>query len=135
MNADAVNGKRVVLVDDSIVRGTTSMKIVEMLRTNGAREVHMRIASPPTTHPCYYGVDTPKRQELIAAHLDENAIAAKIGADSLRFVRLESLFEAVHGARPDGRRMPYCAACFTGDYPIARIDDMHVELPLLLEEA
>ncbi len=134
VNADAVGGKRVVLVDDSIVRGTTSTKIVEMLRTNGAREVHMRIASPPTTHPCYYGVDTPKRNELIAAHLDENAIAAKIGADSLRFVRLESLFEAVHGQRPNGRRMPYCAACFTGDYPIELIDDMHMELPLLLEE-
>ncbi len=135
VNADVVNGKRVVLVDDSIVRGTTSTKIVEMLRSNGAREVHMRIASPPTTHPCYYGVDTPERDELIAAHMDEDAIADKIGADSLRFVKLESLFEAVHGQRPNGIRMPYCAACFTGDYPIQLIDDMPAELPLLLEES
>ncbi len=135
VNAATVDGKRVVLVDDSIVRGTTSMKIVEMLRANGAREVHMRIASPPTAHPCHYGVDTPERSELIAAHLDEASIAAKIGADSLRFIGIGSLIEAVHGERPDGRRMPYCAACFTGEYPIELVDDLHVELPLLLEKA
>ncbi len=134
VNAAAIDGQRIVLVDDSIVRGTTSTKIVDMLRSNGAREVHMRIASPPTTHPCYYGVDTPERDELIAAHMDEATIAKKIGADSLRFVKLESLFEAVHGQRPNGERMPYCAACFTGDYPISLIDDTSAELPLLLEK-
>ena len=106
-----------MLVDDSIVRGTTSTKIVEMLRTNGASEVHMRIASPPTTHPCYYGVDTPERKELIAAQMDESAIAAKIGADSLRFVRLESLFEAVHGGRPNGKRMPLLRRLLHGRLP------------------
>ena len=117
-NPATVRGKRVVLVDDSIVRGTTSRKIVAMMRAAGAAEVHMRIASPPTTNPCFYGVDTPDKDQLIAAKLDTDAIAKEIGADSLAFISIDGLYRAMGeaGRNPDGPQ--FCDACFTGDYPI-----------------
>ena len=117
-NPATVRGKRVVLVDDSIVRGTTSRKIVAMMRAAGAAEVHMRIASPPTTNPCFYGVDTPDKDQLIAAKLDVDAIAKEIGADSLAFISIDGLYRAMGEAsrNPDGPQ--FCDACFTGDYPI-----------------
>ncbi len=104
--------KRVVVIDDSIVRGTTSRKIVKMLKDAGAREVHVRIASPPTTWPCYYGIDTPSRQELIAASHSIDEIAKYITADSLGYLTLDGL----HATVGDPERMTYCSACFSGAY-------------------
>jgi amidophosphoribosyltransferase len=113
-----LEGKRVVLVDDSIVRGTTSRKIVRMMRTAGAREVHMRISCPPTISPCYYGVDTPSGRELIAANNSIEEIRNYIEADSLGYLSLEGLRECV-----DDRKR-YCYACYTGNYPtLVQIDD------------
>ena len=109
---DIVAGKRVVLIDDSIVRGTTSKKIVAMLKQSGAKEVHMRISSPPTQGPCYYGIDTPQRRELIASTNTIDEIRAYIEADSLRYLTEEGLLRAAN----DGAG--YCTACFTLDYPI-----------------
>ncbi|MDC0649795.1 amidophosphoribosyltransferase [Alphaproteobacteria bacterium] len=117
-NSATVRGKRVVLVDDSIVRGTTSRKIVAMMRAAGATEVHMRIASPPTTNPCFYGVDTPDKDQLIAAKLDIDAIAKEIGADSLAFISIDGLYRAMGEAGRNPDRPQFCDACFTGDYPI-----------------
>lgn len=117
-NRAALEGKRVILVDDSIVRGTTSRKIVEMVRHAGAAEVHMRISSPPTTHSCFYGIDTPERGKLLAARHTVEEMAKLIGADSLAFVSLEGLYRALgHDGREWGKPH-YCDACFTGDYPI-----------------
>ena len=107
-----IEGKRVVLVDDSIVRGTTSRKIVRMVRQAGAREVHMRISCPPTKSPCFYGVDTPTKRELIAANSSVEEIRLFIGADSLGYLSLAGLREAV-----DDTGHEYCYACYTGDYP------------------
>jgi amidophosphoribosyltransferase len=107
-----IKGKRVVLVDDSIVRGTTSRKIVRMVREAGATEVHMRISCPPTISPCYYGVDTPTREELIASSSTPEEICKYIGADSLGYVSLEGLKKAV-----DDTKGNYCTACYTGVYP------------------
>jgi len=117
-NPATVRGKRVVLVDDSIVRGTTSRKIVAMMRAAGAAEVHMRIASPPTTNPCFYGVDTPDRDQLIAAKLDIDAITKEIGADSLAFISIDGLYRAMGEASRNPNGPQFCDACFTGDYPI-----------------
>jgi amidophosphoribosyltransferase len=110
-----LEGKRVVLIDDSIVRGTTSRKIVGMVRAAGAREVHMRISSPPTTGPCYYGIDTPLKSELIASNNSVDEIRQYIAADSLAYLSQEGLLKAV-GDGPDQR---YCTACFSGRYPVA----------------
>ncbi len=109
---EVLEGKRVVVVDDSIVRGTTSRKIVFMLRSAGAREVHMRISSPPTTWPCYYGVDTPTRRELIASSHTVEEVRRYVAADSLAYLSLKGLLAAV--GKDDG----YCAACWTGRYPV-----------------
>jgi len=117
-NPAMVAGKRVILVDDSIVRGTTSRKIVSMVRAAGATEVHMRIASPPTTNPCFYGVDTPDRDQLIAALLDTDSIAAEIGADSLAFISIDGLYRAMGEVGRNSDKPQFCDACFTGDYPI-----------------
>jgi amidophosphoribosyltransferase len=117
-----LQGKRVILVDDSIVRGTTSMKIVSMVRAAGATEIHMRIASPPTTHSCFYGVDTPSRDHLMAAHLSTAEMAKKIGVDSLAFISLDGLYRAVGQSRRDMGAPQYCDACFTGEYPIPLTD-------------
>lgn len=109
-------GKRVVVVDDSLVRGTTSKKIVDMIRSAGAKEVHLRIAAPPTTHPCFYGVDTPTKAELIASRLDLEGIRAFVGADSLAYLSRAGLHQAVRGMTPS--QPGACDACFSGDYPI-----------------
>jgi len=106
-------GKRVVLVDDSIVRGTTSKKIVQMVREAGAAEVHMRIACPPTTHSCFYGIDTPKRQHLIASYLSHQEITDFVEADTLGYLAMEDLYGSVGD---DGTG--HCYACFTGEYPV-----------------
>jgi len=109
---DVLEGKRVVMVDDSIVRGTTTRGLVAMVRAAGATEVHMRISSPPITGPCYYGIDTPNREELVAANMTVDEIAAHIGVDSLGYLSLDGMLGAVPGG-PTG----FCHACFSGDYP------------------
>jgi len=106
-------GKRVILVDDSIVRGTTSRKIVRMVRDAGAREVHMRISCPPTVSPCYYGVDTPLKNQLIAANKTVEEIRDYIGADTLAYLSLEGL----RAACAEGEKTTYCTSCYTGIYP------------------
>jgi len=121
-NRAMLEGKRVVLVDDSIVRGTTSKKIVEMVRQAGAREVHMRISSPPTTHSCYYGIDTPERSKLMAAKHDVAEMGRIIGVDSLAFISLDGLYRALGKPGRDAARPEYCDACFTGDYAIRLAD-------------
>ena len=134
----ALAGRKVVLIDDSIVRGTTSRKIVSMVRHAGALEVHLRIASPPVRHPCFYGIDTPNKEHLLAAYKNDEAIAKAIDVDSIRFISLEGLYRAL-GKDPttDAHRVGrsgFCDACFSGDYPIARVDyDMGKkgDLPLL----
>ena len=121
-NRHAIEGKRVVLVDDSIVRGTTSRKIVEMVRQAGAKEVHMRISSPPTNHCCYFGIDTPEREKLLAARYDVDGMAKLIGVDSLAFISLDGLYKAVGEEARNPAAPQYCDACFTGDYPIMPTD-------------
>ncbi len=108
-----IEGKKVVVIDDSIVRGTTSKRIVQMLRDAGAKEVHMRIAAPPTTGPCYYGVDTPTKEELIANKMDVNDICKYIEADSLAYLSISGIIKAIQDKKDN-----YCFACFDGDYPI-----------------
>ena len=112
-NRGIIAGKRIVLVDDSIVRGTTSKKIVEMLKAAGATEIHMRISSPPTKHSCFYGVDTPDADELMANKMDLEAMRQAIGVDSLAFVSFEGMYRAVGKPRDS-----HCDACFSGDYPV-----------------
>ncbi|MEO5866343.1 MAG: amidophosphoribosyltransferase [Sphingomonas sp.] len=125
-NRALIAGKRVILVDDSIVRGTTSLKIVQMMRDAGAAEVHMRIASPPTRHSCFYGVDTPERAKLLASRHDVPEMTDFIHADSLAFVSIDGLYKALgeHG-RAD-IRPSHCDACFTGDYPTTLTDQDEV---------
>lgn len=112
-NAAIVEGKRVVLIDDSIVRGTTSKKIVKMLKDAGAKEVHMRISSPPTKFSCFYGIDTPNSSDLIANNHSVEEIRKYLGADSLSYLSTEGLYKAVRG---DEKQTGFCNACFTGDY-------------------
>ena len=113
-----LEGKRVILIDDSIVRGTTSRKIVRMMRDAGAREVHMRVSCPPTISPCFYGVDTPSKRQLIAANKSVEEIREYIGADSLAYLSLEGLKQACG----EGEQTTYCSACYTGDYPTKNVD-------------
>ena len=122
-----LEGKRVVLVDDSIVRGTTSRKIVSMIKAAGAREVHMRISCPPTVSPCYYGIDTPHRDELIAAKYSVDEIRDFMGADTLSYLSIEGLREAV-----GSRHNHYCTACYTKDYPVPppRDEDAYLQMVL-----
>ena len=138
-NRAQLQGKRVVLVDDSIVRGTTSKKIVQMVRDAGAREVHFRIASPPTTHSCFYGVDTPNRQDLLAHRLSVEEMRQFIDADSLAFIPMEALYRAMGEASRDTKRPQFCDACFSGDYPIELTDvdggRKRAQLSLLAEVA
>ena len=108
---EAVAGKRVIMIDDSIVRGTTSDRIVKMLRDAGATEVHMRISSPPFLYPCYFGTDVPAREQLIAYNRTVEEIRQVIGADTLAYLKLERLSDMVGG-------LPYCSGCFTGKYPL-----------------
>ncbi|HWU25161.1 MAG TPA: amidophosphoribosyltransferase [Rhizomicrobium sp.] len=121
-NRAQLKGKRVVLVDDSIVRGTTSKKIVEMVRDAGASEVHFRIASPPTTHSCFYGVDTPNKEELLAHRMSIEEMRSYICADSLAFVSIGGLYRATGEAGRNARMPQFCDACFSGDYPIQLAD-------------
>jgi amidophosphoribosyltransferase len=126
-----LQGKRVVLVDDSIVRGTTSRKIVKMVRAAGASEVHMRISCPPTVSPCFYGVDTPRRAELIGATHSIEEIRRYIGADSLSYLSLDGMLSAV-----GSKRSSYCTSCYTGQYPVAfpRDEAAYLQLALKLAE-
>ena len=110
---DVLGGKRVVVVDDSIVRGSTSRNLVKVLRDAGAREVHMRISSPPVTHPCFYGIDTDNQDQLLAARLSSEQIGAHIGVDSLAYLNRDGMLEAT-----DQADKPFCSACFDGNYPV-----------------
>jgi len=121
-NRAVVSGKRIVLIDDSLVRGTTSLKIVQMMRDAGAREVHMRIASPPITHSDYYGIDTPERDKLLAATHDVEGMRKFIGADSLAFLSVEGIYRAMGYERRDPLRPQFTDHCFTGDYPTPLTD-------------
>ncbi len=121
-NPKVLAGKSVVLVDDSIVRGTTSQKIVQMVRDAGAREVHMRIASPPTMSSCYYGVDTPEKSKLLASRMSVEEMAAFIRVDTLEFLTIDGLYRAVGEAGRDSDAPQFCDACFTGAYPTRLLD-------------
>jgi amidophosphoribosyltransferase len=130
---DAIRGKRLVVVDDSIVRGTTTRQIVTALREAGASEIHIRITCPPIAWPCFYGIDMPTRQELIGADLSVDEICAYVGADSLGYLSLDGMVEAAGGPKED-----YCRACFDGEYPIPIPDGVgkflledRLRLPLL----
>jgi amidophosphoribosyltransferase len=132
-NSALVDGKGIVLIDDSIVRGTTSVKIVQMMRDAGAREVHMRIASPPTKHSCFYGVDTPERAKLLAAQMNVDQMRDYINADSLAFVSIEGLYRAL-GDERDAAAPQRCDACFTGAYPtmLTDVSEKDTGVPLSL---
>ncbi len=128
-NRAMIDGKRIVLIDDSIVRGTTSVKIVQMLRDAGAAEVHMRIASPPTRHSCFYGVDTPERSKLLAANMDVERMREYIKVDSLAFLSIDGLYRALGEDLRLDDAPQYCDACFTGDYPTRLTDFEEAEVP------
>jgi amidophosphoribosyltransferase len=136
-NRAMLHGKRIVLIDDSIVRGTTSIKIVQMLREAGASEIHMRVASPPTRHSCFYGVDTPERAKLLAAQMDVENMRDFIKVDSLAFLSIEGLYCALGEDMRDDINPQFCDACFSGDYPTVLTDQEDFEnrhqLPLLAE--
>ncbi len=121
-NSAYIKGKSIVLVDDSIVRGTTSRKIVDMMRQAGAKEVHMRITSPPTSHCCFYGVNTPSTEELLANSKNVDEICEYIGADSLAYISTDGLYRAVGEAKRNNKAPQFCDACFTGDYPVELVD-------------
>ncbi len=121
-NKHMLEGKRVILVDDSIVRGTTSQKIVQMVRDAGASSVHMRIASPPTRASCFYGVDTPESHKLLASRMSIEEMQDFIRVDSLGFISLDGLYRAAGEASRDNDSPQYCDACFSGEYPTALTD-------------
>ena len=125
-NRGVVTGKRVALIDDSVVRGTTSVKIVQMMRDAGAREVHFRIACPPITHPDFYGIDTPEREKLLAAQMDLEGMRAFMGADSLSFLSVDGIYRAMGYAKRDNLHPQFTDHCFTGDYP-TRLTDVMAE--------
>ncbi|MGL5942672.1 MAG: amidophosphoribosyltransferase [Waterburya sp.] len=125
---DALQGKRIIIVDDSIVRGTTSKKIVKALRDAGATEVHMRISSPPVTHPCFYGIDTDNQEQLIAATKSTSEIAKRIEVDTLAYLTWEGMLQATQEDTSH-----FCSACFTGDYPVSIPEDVK-RSKLMLEE-
>ena len=123
VNRALIRGKRVILVDDSVVRGTTSRKIKEMILDAGAKEVHFRIASPPTAWPCFYGVDTPQREKLLAATMTEEEMTKHLEVDSLKFISLDGLYRAVGESQGRSKSCPqYCDACFSGEYPVTPAD-------------
>jgi len=127
-NRRFIEGKRVILVDDSIVRGTTSTKIVEMIRSAGAKEVHMRISSPPTRHSCFYGIDTPQPEKLLAHKYTVEQMGRFIGVDSLAFISLDGLYRAMGEVKRNAGEPQYCDACFSGDYPI-KLTDLNSNVP------
>jgi amidophosphoribosyltransferase len=133
-NRGAIEGKRIVLIDDSIVRGTTSRKIVHMLRNSGAREVHMRVACPPILYPDFYGIDTPSREELIAARMSVDEIRAEIGVDSLAFLSLDGLYEAFGKGPRDKAAPAFTDHCFTGDYPTRLTDLGETQRSAMIEQ-
>ena len=122
---EVVEGKRLVVVDDSIVRGNTTRQIVQMLRDAGAAEIHMRISAPPIRHPCHYGIDMSTRQEMVAHGRDEQEIADELGCDSLRYLSLGGVYEAIRSTRET-----HCDACFSGDYPLARTESANGKFAL-----
>lgn len=125
VNRALIKGKRVILVDDSVVRGTTSRKIKEMLLESGAEEVHFRIASPPTAWPCFYGVDTPEREKLLAATMTEEEMRDHLGVTSLKFISLDGLYRALGETQGRNPSHPqYCDACFSGEYPVQPSDQI-----------
>ena len=128
-NRSMVEGKRVVLIDDSIVRGTTSVKIVSMMYEAGAREVHMRISSPPITHPDYYGIDTPNQEKLLAANHDIESMRKFMGADTLAFISIDGIYRAMGHEGRNAEMPQYTDHCFTGDYPTALTDKSNEEQP------
>lgn len=130
-NLSVIKGKRVILVDDSIVRGTTSKKIVQMIRDAGATEVHMLIASPPTLAPCFYGIDTPDKKDLIAASNSLAEIAKMIGVDRLGYISINGLYRAIINTDRNSTEPQYCDACFTDQYPIRLTDKEGSATPLL----
>ncbi len=136
-NRSVVAGKSIVLLDDSIVRGTTSVKIVKMMREAGAREVHFRISSPPITHPDYYGIDTPQKDNLLAATHSLEEMRAFIGCDTLAFLSVNGIYRAMgHPGGRDALRPQFTDHCFTGDYPTGLTDqtgDSKQQLSLLAE--
>lgn len=138
-NRASLKGKRVILVDDSIVRGTTSIKIVEMVRAAGATEVHMRIAAAPTAHSCFYGIDTPEESELLASQMTVEEMGRHIGVDSLAFISMDGLYRAMGEPGRDAANPQFCDACFTGDYPTHLTDPAEkgesAQLSLLAELA
>lgn len=117
---EVIAGKRVIVIDDSIVRGTTSRKIIRMLRDAGAREIHLRISSPPTTNPCFYGIDTPDKSQLIASNLSVAEISNYLGTDSLAYLSLEGMLDTAGKGTPRS----FCHACFSGEYPVPVIDQV-----------
>src|SRR5260370_1485041 len=121
-NRAVVARRRIVLIDDSLVRGTTSLKIVQMMRDAGAKEVHFRIASPAITHPDYYGIDTPERDKLLAANHDVEGMRKFIGADSLAFLSVDGIYRAMGEERRDPAKPQFTDHCFTGDYPTPLTD-------------
>jgi len=116
-NREVLEGKRVIVVDDSIIRGTTTKKLIKMLREAGSKEVHVRISAPPTTDPCYYGIDTPLKEQLIAASHSPEEIRKYVGADSLHYLSREGMYRAVSATVGT-----LCDACFTGNYPVKIVD-------------
>ena len=128
-NSSVIRGNRVVLIDDSVVRGTTSKKIVELIRDAGAREVHMRISSPPITHPDFYGIDTPRKKDLLAANMSLDEMRDFMGADSLAFLSVEGIYRAVGLEGRDARSPQFTDHCFTGDYPTELTDQNGDGLP------
>ena len=130
-NLSVIKGKKVVLIDDSIVRGTTSKKIVQMMRDAGATKVTMLIASPPTISPCFYGVDTPDKKDLIAANFSIEKVAEMIGVDHLAYLSIDGLYRAIVKSKRDNQNPQYCDACFSDQYPIRLTDKEGTETPLL----
>ncbi len=129
-NLSVIKDKRVILIDDSIVRGTTSKKIVQMIRDAGAKEIFMLIASPPTISPCFYGVDTPDKKDLIASHLSTEEIRVMIGADYLGYLSIDGLYKAISNTARNSDNPQYCDACFSDKYPIRLTDKIGTEIPL-----
>ena len=127
-NSSVIRGNRVVLIDDSVVRGTTSKKIVQLIRDAGAKEVHMRISSPPITHPDFYGIDTPRKQDLLAANMDLEGMRAFMEADSLAFLSVDGIYRSIGLDGRDDRAPQFTDHCFTGDYP-TELTDQSGEAP------
>ena len=123
---ELIKDKRLILIDDSIVRGTTSRRLIQILRRAGAKEVHFRISSPPVKFPCHFGIDTPSKADLISSQYDVEQVRKEIGADTLAFISIEGMFEALKGICPS--TYGYCEGCFTGKYPVSVPCDLHCKL-------